>query len=358
MAGGSGGSVLTLRAGREALRLLRERGLRPEDVDVVAGASGGPKWLVLEPTDRFLFGDFLRQPRERPLHLIGSSIGAWRLACLAQRDPVAALKRFREAYLAQRYDADPTPAEVTAESRAILDRLLGQSGAEEILSHPWARLHVITTACRGPLASERRPLLMLALAATAAANVLSRRALALHTCRVIFHTGDDSPFQDLDDLPTRHVRLTGDNLRAAILASGSIPLVLEGVRVPGAPGPLHRDGGMVDYHLDLDFGAGDGLVLYPHFYPHVVPGWFDKALRWRRGRPANFRRALLVAPGPGLLARLPGGRIPDRKDFYRMEHDERVEAWKRALAESEAMADALRELVETDRVADVVEPWE
>ena len=40
------------------------------DVDVVPGASGGPKWLVLAGLDRFLFGDFLQRPRTRPLHLI------------------------------------------------------------------------------------------------------------------------------------------------------------------------------------------------------------------------------------------------------------------------------------------------
>ncbi|NNB98072.1 patatin-like phospholipase family protein, partial [Corallococcus exiguus] len=90
---------LTLLAGPDALRILRERGLRAEDVDILPGASGGPKWLGLEGIDRVLFGELLQQPRTRPLHLIGSSIGSWRLACLAQKDPVAALRRFADAYL-------------------------------------------------------------------------------------------------------------------------------------------------------------------------------------------------------------------------------------------------------------------
>ena len=84
-------SALTLRAGPDALRLVRERGLRAQDVDIIPGASGGAKWLALAGLDRFLFGEFLQQPREKPVHLIGSSIGSWRMACLAQRDPVAAL---------------------------------------------------------------------------------------------------------------------------------------------------------------------------------------------------------------------------------------------------------------------------
>ncbi len=80
---------LTLRAGPDALRLLRERGLRAEDIDVMPGASGGPRWLVLAGLDRMLAGDFLRA-RTRPLHLIGSSIGAWRLACYAAKRSRAA----------------------------------------------------------------------------------------------------------------------------------------------------------------------------------------------------------------------------------------------------------------------------
>lgn len=72
---------LTLLAGPDALRLLRERGLRQGDVDVVAGASGGPKWMALAGIDRVLFGDLFRG-RTRPLHLAklpdGERLRAWR----------------------------------------------------------------------------------------------------------------------------------------------------------------------------------------------------------------------------------------------------------------------------------------
>ena len=85
--------ALTLRAGPDALHLLRERGLRAEDVDIIPAASGGPKWLVLAGLDRFLFGQFLAAPRTRPMHLVGSSIGSWRMACLAQRDSTGHRRR-------------------------------------------------------------------------------------------------------------------------------------------------------------------------------------------------------------------------------------------------------------------------
>jgi hypothetical protein len=355
-------SSLVLRAGPDALTIVRDRGLRAEDVDVLPGASGGAKWLVLAGLDRYLFGELLAAPRERPLHLIGSSIGSWRMACLAQRDPVAALQRGHHAYIyEQRYSPRPSTTEVTAVLGRALDRLLGPTGVDEILSHPWARLHVITAQARGLTASERRLVLTAGLALAAAGNLLSRRTLAWHMRRCIFHSaGDETPFRHLADLPTLHRPLTRDNLRAALLASGSIPLLLEGVRIPGTdgePGGVHWDGGVLDYHPDLDFGAGDGIVLYPHFYAHVIPGWFDKSIRWRRSHGANFRRALLVAPSEEFVASLPGGKIPDRRDFYALTEDERMRRWQAVVDETARLGDELRELIATGRIVDRVRPW-
>ncbi|HEX8441658.1 patatin-like phospholipase family protein [Archangium sp.] len=349
-------SSLTLLAGPDALRLIRERGLHADDIDTLPGASGGPKWLVLAGLDRVLFGEFLRG-RTRPLHLIGSSIGSWRLACAALKDPVAALERFAEAYIEQRYPPKPSAELVSTTSRSILDTLLGPDAEERLLQHPWARLHVLTSRCRGLMASEQPPVQMLGLALGALGNLVSRRTLGLQMERVIFHTaGDASPFVGLADLPSVHLPLTRENLRPALLASGSIPLVLSGVRIPGAGPGIHRDGGVLDYHLDLEFGPGEGLVLYPHFYPYVVPGWFDKSLRWRRAGPRNFRRALLISPSPELVARLPHGKIPDRDDFVRLSDAERVRAWRQVLAEGERMGDELRELLASGKLAERLQP--
>ena len=329
--------ALTLRAGPDALALVRERGLRAEDVDIVPAASGGAKWLGIAGLDRWLFGEFLSAPRERPLHLIGSSIGSWRMACLAQRDPVAALDRGHHAYVhEQRYTPKPGPHEVSAVLARCLDVLLGASGVDEILSHPFMRLHVITAEGRGLVASGRRRALLAGFGLAAMGNALHRRTLA--------------------DLPTTHRPLGRENLRAALLASGSIPLLMEGVVVPGAPG-VHWDGGVLDYHLDLDYGPGSGLVLYPHFHAHVVPGWFDKSLRWRRAGPANFRRTLLIAPSDAFVASLPGGKIPDRRDFYAMPEAERIRRWEQSVAMSERLGEELAELVASGRIRQAVQPW-
>jgi hypothetical protein len=352
-------SSLTFRAGPQALALIRERGLRAEDVDIIPGASGGAKWLSIGGLDRYLFGEFLQAPRSRPMHLIASSIGSWRMACLAQRDPVAALARGHHGYIYdQNYTSKPSAREVTVVLRRLLDDLLGESGVDEVMSHPWARMHVITAMTRGLSPTAPRIAIGAAMTAAAFGNLVNRRALGLQITRFIFNSaGDHTPFAHLRDLPTVHVPLTRQNLKPVLLASGAIPLVVEGVDVPGREGEVHWDGGVIDYHLDIDFGAGDGLVLYPHFYDHVVPGWFDKALSWRRASGKNFSRVLLIAPSREFVAALPGGKIPDRKDFYSMSQSERIGTWQKVLDASAQLGDELRELVLSDRIRRAVRPW-
>lgn len=350
--------ALSLRAGPDALRIIRERGLRAEDVDVVPAASGGAKWLALAGLDRYLFGQFFRAPRTRPLHLIGSSIGAWRMAAFAQRDPVAALARAQHAYIYdQHYSPKPSAREVSEVGERILDVLLGDGGVDDILGNGSKHLHVITTEGRGLAASHRRILLAASMVVAAAGNLLSRRTLSLQMRRFIFHTaGDTTPFVGIEDFATTHLPLTRENIRPALLATASIPLVLEGVAIPGTTG-VHWDGGVLDYHLDLNFGGGKGLILYPHFYSHVVPGWFDKSLSWRRAPVDNFRRALIIAPSDDFVAALPGGKIPDRKDFYTMSEAVRIPRWQHAVDASQRLGDELGELLASGKIAERVRAW-
>ena len=62
---------------------------------------------------------------------------------------------------------------------------------------------------------------------------------------------DALPFT-LADFATRRVALAADNLGPAILASGSIPFVLQPVHhIAGAPRGAYWDGGITDYPLHL-----------------------------------------------------------------------------------------------------------
>src|SRR5690606_18197289 len=143
----------------------------------------------------------------------------------------------------QRYEhPKPTAADVSRVAREMLDHVLGDDGTQDILSSRRA-LHVVAVHCRGMGCSERRGPLGASMALAGVANAISRRTLGWQVERVIFGNGGDSPFHALNDLPTRVLPLDADNLRPALLASGSIPLVLEGVDIPGAPPGKYRDGG-------------------------------------------------------------------------------------------------------------------
>ena len=84
--------------------------MRAADIGIVPAAAGGPKGLIFRALDQWVFGGwFPAAPRERTL--IGSSIGAWRMAAACQRDPVTAFARLGELYSGQRYTSTkPSPA--------------------------------------------------------------------------------------------------------------------------------------------------------------------------------------------------------------------------------------------------------
>lgn len=328
--------ILTLRAGPEARAAIAQEGVRADAFGSLLGASGGPKWLILSGLDRFLAGHFFRE-RRAPLALLGTSIGTWRHAIYPQRDPLAALDRFLAAYLAQRYSAKPTVAEITAEVERLLAALLGGDGARDIVTHPSLRTHILAARCRGLVASERRAPLLAGLALAALLNAFSRRSLALAFERAVFAPGGASDFR-LAGLPSFDVPLGEENVVDALLATAAVPLVFAPRDdIPGAPPGTYRDGGITDYHFDLDFTAPPGLVLYPHFYDHLVPGWFDKLLPWRRATGALAARTLLVSPSPAFVAALPAGHIPDRKDFARYDNATRERHWQAAVTESRSL---------------------
>lgn len=340
--------ALQVLAGPRARAHIEQNGLRPDDIRVMVGASGGPKWLCLAALDEYLFGEFFAG-RNQPLDLLGSSSGAWRFACFAQQNPVAALRRFRDAYHQLRFPDNANRDDITRVSHTMLEAILPTPAHERaVLDNDVFRLNFIVGRARG-LAAGRHPLTQAAgIGLTALANVLDRRALGLFFRRVLFHSPHGRPpFYDLNDLPTEQVALTADNLRDAIMASASIPMVLNPVNeIAGAGiGPFY-DGGITDYHFDIPF-SDEGLVLYPHFYPEITPGWFDKALR-RRPRPEHYDNVIMLCPSSEWVTSLPYGRIPDRRDFRRLPDDEREAAWGEAIARSQELVDDFRRLLDGD----------
>jgi hypothetical protein len=340
-------SSLQIYAGPTALASIRANGIHPEQFKVMVGASGGPKWFVLFGLDRYLFGDFLPRRRDA-LYTLGSSAGAWRMCCFATADPVAAIERLAKLYSEEQYSDRPTTREITEKAELMLTGTLGPSGAAEIAANKTIHTTIIADRSRGLGSSRRKGLQAASLGAAALANIISRRSLSLFFERTLFSTlGAASPWSGEDDLRTASVQITEDNIVPAMMATGSIPYVLDGVRdIPGARPGLYWDGGITDYHLDMDYHAGEALVLYPHFSSAVIPGWFDKPLSWRRAQEANLDRVVMITPSPSFVAGLPNGKIPDRNDFENLSAEERVRCWRLVLAASERMADDFAALVE------------
>lgn len=353
-------NALHLHAGPAALAHIRRHGLAPSHVRTIAAAAGGPKGLILGALDRFLFGDWLAQSQQ-PVDLVGASIGAWRMATACLRDPVVAFDRFQDSYLHQHYEMPPGKKKVEAAeiSRSFERRLAEffQGHVEEVLHQPRYRLHLLTTHGRHLLAREQGWRTPLGYGGAFVSNLVQRRAMGAWLERVVFSTpGAALPFATRD-YRTRQVALSPGNFLPALLASCSIPFVLQAVHhIPEAPAGAYWDGGIIDYHLHLDYAAAlrardaeqPGIVLYPHFQREVVPGWLDKALKWRHRATHFLDHMVLLCPNPDWVRTLPNGKLPDRTDFGRHGNDlaARVQVWRQAVQMSRQLADELQAWLE------------
>jgi hypothetical protein len=344
---------LTLKAGPRALAHIRANGLNAAEVGTLPGAAGGPKALGIQGLDLALFGEWLpAAPRERSL--IGASVGSWRFASACLPDAAEGIRRLGELYTEQHFAKGVTMTQISQSSRRMLNDLLDGRDAS-ILANSDYRLNIMVVKSHGLLADDHRGRLGLGLSSVIADNLRGRARLARHFERLIIHDPRLAPPVDaLNDFPSRFVALDAGNLRQALLASGSIPMVMEGVRnLPGAGAGTFRDGGLLDYHLDLPY-SGNDIVLYPHFTDRVIPGWFDKTLPWRRACPTRLQNVLLLSPSKEYLARLPYGKLPDRNDFKRFMGDaaSRQKYWRTTMEESRRMGDEFLELAANGRLGE------
>ncbi|RYF23838.1 MAG: patatin-like phospholipase family protein [Comamonadaceae bacterium] len=366
--------ALRIHAGPAARRHIERHGLQPADVGVIPAAAGGPKGLILGPLDRFVFGEWLPQSQQ-PVHLVGASIGAWRMATACLAGGVAALERLEHDYIHQAFDVPPgarrpSAAHVSERFGRNLQAFFG-GRVDEVLAHPRYRLHIVTSRGRHMLSREHRWATPAGYLGAFASNALHRRALGWWLERVVFSSADPGrgaaalPF-DARDFPTRQVLLEARNFMPALQASCSIPFVLQAVHdIPGAPRGAYWDGAITDYHLHLRYGhpGADApvaqslrdngivshgqdprpgpLVLYPHFQSTLVPGWLDKGLRWRHGSTPALDAMVVLSPSDEWVATLPRAKLPDRNDFmhYGADTAARAKAWLAATAASRQLVD-------------------
>ena len=371
---------LIVRAGPRARKHLVEHGLQPNDIDIVPGAAGGPKGLGLAMLDEYLFADWLPSgfaARTKPVKLVGASIGAWRFAAACRSDPRDALAALAKSYSEQKYPKKVDAKFVSAYARDLTDSLfVGRE--EELLTNPHYQLNVLVVRGKGVLKREARGRTHAGFAMAALANAIGRPHLRHFLDRVWFHADRNAAGIALpklaenragigfpadgdahfDRFHTHYVKLTAKNFGDALIASASIPLVLQGVvQIADAPAGTYWDGGIIDYHLHLPYHRTPGLVLYPHFTDRIVPGWLDKMLPWRKAEGPWLDNVILLSPSREYLDSLPHRKLPDRNDFKRFidDYDGRLRYWRRAMAESERLRDEFAELVASGRIGDEVQ---
>lgn len=355
-------SCLVFKAGPKAKASIEKNGFNFANVKVVVAASGGAKWLALNRLDRVLFPMLADKSRssENPLFLLGSSIGAWRMGCLAQSDPAKAIATFEDAYCNTIWGENPDIDDITRITRQVLETVFNQQSIDDILNHKFMRMNVLAVKSKGLLAREERLPLTAGLLAVASANALSRKALGVFFDRALFSDPrGEPPFASATDLPIGKFPLKSDNYLATVMATSSIPLVIRGEKdIPHADKGMYRDGGFTDYHFDMPFLGEevvkneDDLVLYPHYRERIIPGWFDKPLKWRKPSPKNIEQMIQIAPSDEFAASLPYGKIPDRGDFTRFDTPTRLKYWNTVLSETERLADTFAEVIEQESMAE------
>ncbi len=351
--------AITIRAGADAIAHIKQHGLQPQDIDIIPGAAGGPKGIALCGLDQAIFNEFLpRAPKKRTF--IGSSIGSWRFAAIAAHGGKYGPELLAKRYTDMHFPKGIKPAEVSQRCRHMLAALL-EGKQQTLLQHPDMQLVVMLVKCQHAFASDRLLPLGLALTGIYGSNLISRRALKLFMQRCFAYVDaqpEQLPIHATQDFLSQHIGLNQHNVMDVLMASAAIPLIMNAVvDIPQLAKGSYRDGGLIDYHLDLPYNS-QGLVLYPHFSDKITPGWFDKSVKWRRANPLNHRRTVLISPSASYLASLPQGRLPDRKDFssFANNDEQRKKLWQHAIAESQRMGDDFLQLIHSGDVAGHLQP--
>ncbi|MBA6233844.1 MULTISPECIES: patatin-like phospholipase family protein [unclassified Colwellia] len=344
--------MLEIYAGESALKTIKEKGFSPELFTSFLGASGGPKWFTLYGLDKYLFSEFFNN-KEQDLNLIGSSVGAFRNACFAQKDPLAAIERLAKNYYETTYTDKAKSEEVSQKAVAMMDAVFGETGEQEIIDNLHFKAHFIVAKCNGFVGSKNKLLQGIGLAKSYVNNRISRPRLNSQYERFIFQSShSDLQLDDPDKISTTRVSFSIANIRNALLASGSIPMVMEGINhIENTPKGMYRDGGIVDYHFDFAI-KNLGLTLYPHFSSTLKAGWFDKNLS-RKVRLKHYDNTVLICPSAKFIDALPHHKIPDRKDFVVMTREQRMLYWQQVMTDSEKLAESFDQFYQNQDISQI-----
>ena len=352
-------SRIRIKAGKNIYKIIKDGGFNFDSVSTYFGPAVGPRWLITSGFDLTLLkGGFLG--RSKPVQLVGASAGAFRFAAWLQPQAIESYQKLLEAYINVTYKKQDTPSTSLGEITNIVNVYLEDDALPFALANKKYRLVIITARARGLVAYKNTWLQKLGLAACFVFNYFSRENIYKFAERVVFYNASKPPaFCLRSRFRGTYVQLNEVNFKYAVLASGAIPLVIEGVRdIYGAPRGVYRDGGLIDYHLTQQFAAKENeIVLFFHHQERIIPGWLDKNITRRVPEPYTLNNVLMVFPTQSFIESLPDGKVPDRTDLITFINDQetRIKNWRKAVELSAPLGEEFIELVESGKIKDIVE---
>jgi len=350
---------IRVKAGRQAYEIIRAGGFSLDKIATYFGPAGGPRWLVASGFDQTLLKE-QSLGRKSPVWLVGASAGAWRFAAWLQPEAEKSYASLMEAYITAIYARKDNPQTILQSMAAIVDSYIEDDGLPFALSNKRYRLAILTTRMKNLAASDNALLQKFGFLAIFLANALSPHLLRRFAERVVFYYGARPPdFCLQKEFKGRFSPLNEANFKSAVIASGAIPLVVAGVRdIFGAPDGVYRDGGLMDYNINQDYHNNNGgMTLFFHHQERIIPGWMDKGLRKRRPPTDFLDHVVMVYPAETFIQKLPAGRIPDRSDFdtFMDAPQTRIANWKKTAELSAPLGEEFLELVESNKLRDLVE---
>jgi len=231
------------------------------------------------------------------------------------------------------------------------------------------KAHFLVAKCNGLTSFDNKIVQGAGLLNSMLLNKIDRRLLSKQYQRYIFqHPNSTLTINDPYNFSNVYQTRNPDNIKSALLASGSIPMVMSGIKnITGSKNGTYRDGGIIDYHFDFSLSntksdkqrtrahnlAADitkeekveyGLTLYPHFSSEPKAGWFDKSSN-RKVLASSYENTVLLAPSQSFIQSLPFGKIPDRTDFTKLDAPTRIKYWLKVLEETEKLAECFNDFV-------------
>ena len=350
---------IRVKAGKRAYDLIRAGGFSLDRIATYFGPAGGPRWLAASGFDLTLLREGLLG-RRQPVWLVGASAGAWRFAAWLQPEAEKSYRALMEAYIGATYGRKDTPATILQSLTAIVDSYIDDDALSFALACKPYRLAILTSRAEHLTAFERPWAQKLGFILGFMANVLHPALVHRFAERTVFYYGAQPPdFCLRKGFRGRFFPLSEVNFKAAVIASGAIPIAVAGVRdIFGAPDGVYRDGGLLDYHINQDYRTrSGGLTLFFHHQERIIPGWMDKKLKKRRPPDEFLDSVVMVYPSEGFVESLPDGRIPDRGDFETFIDDPatRIANWRRTVELAAPLGEEFLEMIASGRLQDVVE---